>query len=147
MDSINFQLHQYHFQLRDHRSYQQYQRLAADIVGNSYGLVVENGTDEAGNLLNPSVRNDLFTIAGIAELKGISEQSYLVFPTVIEYGDRINISGLTGNFDISIFDSAGKEIYTDISKDGENHRTSPLHLSAGLYYIKINDRTSKIISK
>ncbi len=124
-----------------------YELQAADIVGNSYGLVVENGTDEAGNLSNPSVRNDLFTIAGIAELKGISQQSYLVFPTVIEYGDRINISGLTGNFDISIFDSAGKEIYTDISKDGENHRTSPLHLSSGLYYIKINDRTSKIISK
>lgn len=84
----------------------------------------------------------------VSSIETIENREVLVYPNPASTHAMIALSENPNDARISVFDIAGKQIFSDMIPAGElNYQLNTSHLSSGIYIIKIDDSKSVITKK
>jgi len=126
-----------------------YELLSAADETEVYDVSVTNSTDLAGNLMVPLTLDDLLTIQGFLNVEQVHSERIQLYPNLITQGTRIyfkNISEQSIAKNCDLLSSEGKYVKSiGIEKIGDLWTSEPINVPTGVYFIKINQQSCRLI--
>ena len=126
-----------------------YQLMSSDVFTQIHSLSINSGADKAGNLLTPHEQLDFIMIDGVVQIDGLQKKEIELFPNLINTGGTISIRNLPSSQNLmtaKLFNTEGK-ICTSIvfEKNGDQMISSSIDMEPGLYYIRVNNSSFRLI--
>ena len=126
-----------------------YQLMSSDVFTQIHSLSINSGADKAGNLLTPHEQLDFIMIDGVVQIDGLQKKEIELFPNLINTGGTISIRNLPSSQNLmtaKLFNTEGK-ISTSIvfEKNGDQMISSSIDMEPGLYYIRVNNSSFRLI--
>lgn len=126
-----------------------YQLVSSDLNSQNHNLSIEEGFDQAGNLLIPHEQLDFILIDGVVQINQLQHTEIELFPNLINTGGIIRLRNIplsANSLTASVFNPEGKVCEPIVfERIGKQMVSPPLYLESGLYFIKVNHSSFRLV--
>ena len=126
-----------------------YQLMGASPEATIYSMGLENGIDNAGNLLTPITLNDSLTIEGALQLEQVTKNKSILFPNIIGSGSNIYFRSEHNDeqYKTCLLRNTEGKLLQELTLEYNNGIgvSEPIDVSPGMYFIYLNEKSYRLI--